>query len=213
MKANLIEAALKEYGVHELAGKANSSRVLQYFADSGNSWVQDDTNYAWCSAFMNFVSKEAGLPMTGSLKARSWLDAGQPVERPKIGDVVVFWRDDIKGPNGHVSLFVRNDDDGKTVWVLGGNQSDAVNVMRYDRTKVLGYRDITKPWPAKPARLLREGSFGDDVKDLQKILKVLPVDGAFGPITKAAVVAFQKESGLAADGIVGPLTWAKLRIK
>lgn len=37
------------------------------------------------------------------------------------------------------------------------------------------------------------------------------VDGVFGPRTKTAVEAFQKEKGLAPDGIVGPLTAAALR--
>jgi peptidoglycan hydrolase-like protein with peptidoglycan-binding domain len=36
------------------------------------------------------------------------------------------------------------------------------------------------------------------------------VDGMFGPITETAVVEFQTGSGLVADGIVGPLTWAAL---
>lgn len=69
--------------------------------------------------------------------------------------------------------------------------------------------------PAKPpakgwfTRTLREGDSGNDVKELQKRLK-LNADGEFGPKTKAAVVAFQKSKKLTADGVVGPKTAAAL---
>ncbi|WP_312697026.1 glycoside hydrolase family protein [Sphingobacterium mizutaii] len=43
------------------------------------------------------------------------------------------------------------------------------------------------------------------VKMVQSKLK-LPVDGIFGPQTKAAVIVFQKKHKLVADGIVGPQT-------
>ena len=59
------------------------------------------------------------------------------------------------------------------------------------------------------------GSRGDAVRKLQELLNALgydcgSVDGIFGSKTKAAVLAFQKANGLGVDGIVGPLTWAKL---
>ena len=59
------------------------------------------------------------------------------------------------------------------------------------------------------------GSRGESVKTLQERLNAKgynagSVDGIFGKNTRAAVMAFQKANGLAADGIVGKLTWAKL---
>lgn len=47
------------------------------------------------------------------------------------------------------------------------------------------------------------------VKQIQKALHLLP-DGIYGNNTRDAVIAFQKKSGLKADGIVGPATLAKL---
>lgn len=38
-----------------------------------------------------------------------------------------------------------------------------------------------------------------------------PLDGHAGPLTRAAVIAFQHNHGLVSDGIVGPLTRAKLQ--
>jgi murein L,D-transpeptidase YcbB/YkuD len=67
------------------------------------------------------------------------------------------------------------------------------------------------PTPAPVERpLLRRGSKGAAVRELQKLLLVT-VDGDFGPRTQAAVKLFQKRHNLAADGIVGPYTWAALR--
>ncbi len=59
--------------------------------------------------------------------------------------------------------------------------------------------------------LLREGSSGEAVQALQLRLKTLGFfpgtgTGYFGPVTRTAVIAFQRASGLSADGIAGPLT-------
>jgi len=56
---------------------------------------------------------------------------------------------------------------------------------------------------------LKKGSKGDDVKKLQTRL-ALTADGIFGPDTELKVQAWQAENSLAADGIVGNATWAKL---
>lgn len=66
------------------------------------------------------------------------------------------------------------------------------------------------PAPAPTRRSIKFGSRGADVVYLQNKLGVRPNDGIFGPITRRAVIKFQKSRGLVADGIVGPKTWAAL---
>src|SRR5690348_11449214 len=70
-----------------------------------------------------------------------------------------------------------------------------------------------QPWP-----VLRQGANSTwpkvTVRSLQYLLNArgakLTVDGAFGPKTKAAVVAFQRAHHLTADGVVGAKTWSVL---
>ena len=60
--------------------------------------------------------------------------------------------------------------------------------------------------------VLKKGSRGDDVKQLQELLGINQ-DGIFGPNTEAALKTFQKDNGLTEDGQVivdGGETWPKL---
>ena len=57
--------------------------------------------------------------------------------------------------------------------------------------------------------LLKNGSKGEEVKQLQSFLGLNP-DGSFGPGTEAAVKKWQAANGLTDDGIVGPGTWSKM---
>ena len=65
-------------------------------------------------------------------------------------------------------------------------------------------------------RLLARGSRGPEVTELQKRLQMLgyvvgPIDGIFGRQTEAGVRLFQKEHGLAVDGLVGKNTVRELK--
>lgn len=57
--------------------------------------------------------------------------------------------------------------------------------------------------------ILKIGSRGEAVKELQRLLKVYP-DGVFGILTEEAVKTFQRKNGITPDGKVGPVTMAKL---
>lgn len=59
-------------------------------------------------------------------------------------------------------------------------------------------------------RFLKLGEISGDVKELQRLLNLEPVDGIFGPLTELAVKEFQEDHGLTVDGLVGNATWEAL---
>lgn len=134
----LVVNALSYVGTKEIPGQRHNP-VIVNMLKSVASWVNDDET-AWCSAFMNYIATQTGLQSSGRLDARSWLNVGEAVDVPIIGDVVVFWRDSPESWKGHVAIFIRSD--GKNVWVLGGNQSNEVNISIYPASRVLGYRRL-----------------------------------------------------------------------
>jgi len=68
---------------------------------------------------------------------------------------------------------------------------------------------------SKPDDNVALGDSGSGVKQIQTALTAhgytVAVDGSFGAKTEQAVKSFQGKNGLAQDGVVGPLTWAKLK--
>ena len=136
----LINVALKEFGIKEIVGRnQHNLRIVNYFKEIGHSWVKDDET-AWCSAFANYVALKAGKERSGKLNARSWLKVGQRVTQPKIGDVVVFWRESPQSWKGHVAFFIR--ETKNWVYVLGGNQNNQVKISAYPKSRLLQYRRL-----------------------------------------------------------------------
>ena len=127
--------------------KGDNPKVVAYFKDSGNPGVTNDET-AWCAAFVGAMLRRAGVKSTGALNARSYLDWGTPVDRKNAqpGDVVIFKRGNSSW-QGHVAFFVK--DRGALIDVLGGNQSNAVNIKGYQAASLLGIRRPPKA-TAKP---------------------------------------------------------------
>lgn len=133
-----LAAARREIGVKEVRG-GECKRILEYHGCTSLRATEDEV--AWCSAFANWATKQAGIAGTNSAAARSWLSWGQPLKAPRLGCIVVFWRGEPTSAQGHVALYL-GDDGPDRIRVIGGNQGDAVSVASYPRERVLAYR-----WP------------------------------------------------------------------
>lgn len=210
----ILEAAGTYLGLSEWPGAKQNPRILEMFAAVGHGNIEDDET-AWCAAFVGSVLSSLGLPHTGRLNARSYANYGQAVrtQDARPGDIAVLWRNSPSSWQGHVGIFVRFEE-GKVV-LRGGNQGNAVTDQAYPMDRIVAIRRADGVEPQGKRPVLRRGDRGAFVLDLQSQLMAAGYtfgkrDGVFGARTLAAVVAFQDDNGLTADGIVGDRTWVAL---
>jgi uncharacterized protein (TIGR02594 family) len=127
-------------GVKEAPGAASNGQIVGFFTASVGQAHGDEV--AWCAAFVGAMMHETGYKGTGSLMARSYLQWGAQLVKPRKGCVVVFKRG--AAPAGHVGFV--DDFTATQIRCLGGNQSNAVTIAPFKRADVLGYR-----WPNEAA--------------------------------------------------------------
>jgi uncharacterized protein (TIGR02594 family) len=132
----LVEAE-KFIGLKEISGPKNNSTVVDFWKRIHLSGISND-EVPWCAAFVGAVLENVGMKSTRSGLAKSYLNWGIALKTPALGSIVVFTR---KG-GGHVGFVVGKDKNGN-LYVLGGNQSDAVNIKLFKTDNVVGYR-----WPS-----------------------------------------------------------------
>jgi uncharacterized protein (TIGR02594 family) len=208
----LIKTAIAELGQKEVPGADDNAAIVRYAHESGFNWINDDET-PWCSIFVNWCAKKVNLKGTGKADARSWLFAGQRIENPEPGDVVVFWREKPESWKGHVGFFFGFSKDGLRVYCLGGNQGNQVSISAFPINTILGFRRLAPSSTViLPDTVLRIGNTGNAVKNLQDALKVAGFDcgtsdGDFGKKTEDAVKALQSTRfGLCVDGIFDETT-------
>jgi len=132
-QAWLNEARL-HIGLREIPGKRHNPKILRWIRALGGWFTDDET--PWCGTFVAHCIRSAGLPVPKHwYRARAWANWGQPCTK-LVGAVAVFSR----GGGGHVGFIIGQSD--QHIYVLGGNQRNAVNVMPIARDRLIAVR-----WP------------------------------------------------------------------
>lgn len=134
----MIKKALQLYDTMEKPGTKDNPVILSWAKEIGgkvaNIYKADEI--PWCGLFMAVVAKRANkkLPID-PLWALNWGTFGKHIDTPMLGDVLVFVRKTAAGTTaGHVGLYVG--EDATCYHVLGGNQSDAVNIQRKEKKRL-----------------------------------------------------------------------------
>lgn len=147
MEVTPYSMAARFKGIKEVVGREHNAQIVAILQRACARIKADEI--AWCSAFVGYVCFLLGLPETKHLRARSWLKMGEGIdlmEARRGWDICVFNRADgpmnpyiIDAP-GHVGFF-HSWGRGK-VYILGGNQSNSVNVTPISQQRLLGVRRL-----------------------------------------------------------------------
>lgn len=152
----MIQEGLKLYGTLETPGTKSTQSILDWAKECDLSSTYGSDEIPWCGLYAAVVAKRAGKKVVASpLWARSWRNFGSAAPQPSLGDILVFSR---PGGGGHVGLYVA--EDNACYHVLGGNQSDQVNITRILKTRLLEARRpvyITQPKSVKPYVIQKHG--------------------------------------------------------
>ena len=152
-------------GTKETPGNENNIKILAWAKVLGGKIEQEyiADSIPWCGLFVAYCFAEAGIkPVTAPLWALNWSKFGISLKKPCFGCVISMSRTG----GGHVGFVVAQD---STHWhVLGGNQSDMVNITRVPK--------ITKTyfnWPS-----------GKEFSKFVNILPFKPWNGTISNIQK-----------------------------
>jgi uncharacterized protein (TIGR02594 family) len=124
-------------GLKEIPGPRHNQTIIRWLGKLKAWWSDDET--PWCGVFVARCMQESNLSYPKFyMRAKAWSDYGSLLRRDRLapGAILVFDR----AGGGHVGFYVG--EDAGFYYVLGGNQSNAVNVMKLGKSRLVASR-----WP------------------------------------------------------------------
>ena len=145
----VIAEAMALYGVTEIVGPKHNPTIMDWAKQLNLAKTYNADEIPWCGLFVAIVVKRANFtPVDAPLWARNWSKFGTAQKEAKLGDILVFSR----GTGGHVGFYVG--EDKEAYHVLGGNQSNTVNVTRILKGRLLSIRRC--PWKIAEPKEVRK---------------------------------------------------------
>jgi uncharacterized protein (TIGR02594 family) len=109
--------------------------VYDLQVENNQNFIANDIVVHNCGLYIAIVMKRSDRQVVKDpLWARNWANFGVAVKEPMLGDVLVFSRE----TGGHVGLYIS---ESRTHYhVLGGNQSDQVNIVLIAKNRLVASR-------------------------------------------------------------------------
>ena len=129
-----VVEALKHIGLKEIVGPKHEPTIISWVKKLGGWFTTDEI--PWCGTFVAQCLQEAkrGYPKHW-YRALPYADYGTRLAEPAYGSIGVMARTG----GGHVTFIVGETKDGKYLVGLGGNQSNAVNLAKFPKSRFTAF--------------------------------------------------------------------------
>ena len=145
----VVQKGLEIYGVKEVVGKHHNPIIIGWAHEAGLQKIYVADEIPWCGLVHYVLMQRAGKHVPFSAKdalwAQNWSKFGKPVKVAMLSDTLVFKREG----GGHVGTYIG--EDALCYHVLGGNQGNAFNISRIERSRCIAIRRL--PYNVQPANI------------------------------------------------------------
>lgn len=130
-----LQAGLQLIGTKETPGSKDNRKIIDWALEEGGDIAKEYTHDSipWCALFVNHCLTKASIKGTETLWALHFAGEWPSVRLagPAVGAIAPMLRDG----GGHVGIVVGKDQHGN-IMLLGGNQSDAVNIKPFSTARL-----------------------------------------------------------------------------
>lgn len=148
--------AVELFGTKETVGSKHNPVIMGWAREVKLSNIYIADEIPWCGLFMAVIIHRAQRQVVANpLRALSWNDFGVEVDTAMLGDILTFTRQG----GGHVGLYVG--EDSTAYHVLGGNQGNAVSIVRIAKSRLSQIRRPqynSQPQNVRPVILAANGA-------------------------------------------------------
>lgn len=161
----IVSAGMQYLGVKEIPGVKNNPVIMDMAAGLGVSKIYTNDDQSWCAVFINHLIRITGKPIDLNpkdkydlLRARRTATLWNNIDADNwaLGDIVIIKREG----GGHVFLPIA-ETPNKTIWGLGGNQSNMVKFSEFAKSRILAVKRFYKVAPPESAKQYFVNSAGE----------------------------------------------------
>lgn len=125
--------AFNHLGLREVPGKSHNPVITKWLISLKAWWTDDET--PWCGTFVAHCLRSGGMVIPKHwYRAKAYSDYGTPCNKDSIPFGAICVKSRVGG--GHVFFAVARSRDGQTIYGLGGNQSNMVNIVPFKLSEI-----------------------------------------------------------------------------